>query len=397
MENRFDRRLARRNLLTAGLALADASGFPPLGAASVSAATRFEASHDAMGTLFTIVAYGPDRDTLAQSANAAFDEIDRLDAQMSNYQAASELSRFNRDAARRAVTVEPRLFDLIADAAEIAGDFSCRVQRRGIWRATHTLMEMKLFQSPFVILRTCFLAAAVWAGVCFQFSGLAFAQGTGEWDGVMNPEAEEHHRLGLAAMSRGDWKEARREFRKALKFTPRAVPVFNSLGEMDLATGEIDRAVVNFRIAIALGPLFAPAYGNMGRALERRKDLEGARDFYEGALRLKSDWPEIRLALGTVLSAQGHLERAQDEFKRVVDADPENVEARYQWGRTLLALDDAAAAAAELRRVLEARPKDALAQYDLGRALMRLGRQAEADAAFGKARELDPSLPPPPR
>ncbi|MBI4166664.1 MAG: hypothetical protein HY508_13115, partial [Acidobacteria bacterium] len=93
MENRFDRRLARRNLLTAGLALAAAACFPWLETAAFPAAPRFEASHDAMGTLFTIVAYGPDRDLLARSANAAFDEIDRLDAQMSNYQAASELSR----------------------------------------------------------------------------------------------------------------------------------------------------------------------------------------------------------------------------------------------------------------------------------------------------------------
>ena len=152
------------------------------------------------------------------------------------------------------------------------------------------MTKTKSFQSPFVISRPCWLPALAWACVFFQFSVFAIAQGTGEWDGVMSPEAEEHHRLGVGAMSRGEWKEALRELRKALKYTPKAVPVYNSLGEVNLATGEIDRAVVNFRIAIALGPLFAPAYANMGRALESRKDLVGAREFYEGALRLKPAW-----------------------------------------------------------------------------------------------------------
>ena len=77
---------------------------------------RFEASHDAMGTQFTIVAYGADARFLAQVANEAFEEIDSLDAQMSNYKPESELSRINRDAAHEAVLVEPRLFQLIADS-----------------------------------------------------------------------------------------------------------------------------------------------------------------------------------------------------------------------------------------------------------------------------------------
>ena len=92
---------------------------------------RFEASHPAMGTTFTIVAYGKDARTLAQVANEAFEEIDRLDRQMSNYQPESELSALNRHAARRAVLVEPKLFQLIADSVrtseETGGAFDITV------------------------------------------------------------------------------------------------------------------------------------------------------------------------------------------------------------------------------------------------------------------------------
>jgi len=77
---------------------------------------RHEASHDAMGTVFTIVSYGREARFLAQVANEAFDEIDSLDAQMSHYKVESELSRINRRAAHEPVLVEPRLFALIAKA-----------------------------------------------------------------------------------------------------------------------------------------------------------------------------------------------------------------------------------------------------------------------------------------
>jgi tetratricopeptide (TPR) repeat protein len=270
---------------------------------------------------------------------------------------------------------------------------------------------MKIFLSPYRASRIQWLARLFWPWVVFQFSILAVAQGTGEWDGVMSPEAEQHHRLGVAAMSRSDWKEALKELRTALKYTRKAVPVYNSLGEVNLAMGETDRAITNFRIAIALGPLFAPAYANMGRALARRKDWAGAKDFYSAALRLQPDWPEVRSLLAGLPSASGQLPPATSqlppeasqslpacaEWKKAMETNASNWTARHQCGRALLASGEAAAALAEFERVVAARPQDAVALYNKGRALLKLKRAAEAEAAFTKARELDPTLPPPPR
>jgi thiamine biosynthesis lipoprotein len=84
-----------------------------------------------MATEYTVVAYGRDQTYLAEVVNQVFDEIDQLDAQMSNYKPESELSRINRDAAQRAVTVEPRLFGLIQyslrASQESGGDFDITV------------------------------------------------------------------------------------------------------------------------------------------------------------------------------------------------------------------------------------------------------------------------------
>lgn len=66
-----------------------------------------------MGTFYTVAAYGRDADFLAEAVNEVFEEIDRLDTQMSNYKPESELSQINREAAGEYVPVDPRLFGLL--------------------------------------------------------------------------------------------------------------------------------------------------------------------------------------------------------------------------------------------------------------------------------------------
>jgi FAD:protein FMN transferase len=86
------------------------------------AIVRYEASHDSMGTTFAVAAYGPDRKYLAAVINEVFEEIDRLDRQMSKYRPDSELSYINRNAARSNVLVEPRLFGLIRDCIRYSSE-----------------------------------------------------------------------------------------------------------------------------------------------------------------------------------------------------------------------------------------------------------------------------------
>lgn len=74
---------------------------------------RLEESDEAMGSTFGLVLYGPDRPKLQSAADAAFEEVHRLDRLLSNYKADSEWSLVNREAATRPVTVSPELFDLL--------------------------------------------------------------------------------------------------------------------------------------------------------------------------------------------------------------------------------------------------------------------------------------------
>src|SRR5689334_2860440 len=72
---------------------------------------RMEASVEAMGSAYSIVAYDEDRYAMQAGVDAAFDEVRRLDALLSNYKPASELSKINQLAADHPVVVSRETFD----------------------------------------------------------------------------------------------------------------------------------------------------------------------------------------------------------------------------------------------------------------------------------------------
>ncbi len=94
---------------------APAASAAPAGSAAPAAPKmlRYETSIAAMGSLYTIAAYGEDRAQLSSGVEAALQEARRIDDLLSNYKRQSELSEVNRDAARKPVKVSTELFDLL--------------------------------------------------------------------------------------------------------------------------------------------------------------------------------------------------------------------------------------------------------------------------------------------
>ncbi len=76
-------------------------------------------AREAMATRFELVLPGRDEVRLRAAGEAALDEIERLEAQLSFYRADSELTRLNRRAAQEPVQVEPQFFELLERAQRI--------------------------------------------------------------------------------------------------------------------------------------------------------------------------------------------------------------------------------------------------------------------------------------
>ena len=76
---------------------------------------RVEQNDEAMGATFSVVLYGSDRSQMEKAAEAAFDEVHRLDRLLSNYKQDSEWSEVNRTAGVGPVRLSAELFQLLSD------------------------------------------------------------------------------------------------------------------------------------------------------------------------------------------------------------------------------------------------------------------------------------------
>jgi FAD:protein FMN transferase len=79
---------------------------------------HLEKTADAMGSTFTIEIYGHDRIVMEAAADAAFDEVRRLDDLLSNYKRDSEWSEINRRAANGPMAVSAEVFALLSACLE---------------------------------------------------------------------------------------------------------------------------------------------------------------------------------------------------------------------------------------------------------------------------------------
>jgi thiamine biosynthesis lipoprotein len=94
------------------------AGIAVLAAQPQSRVFSLEKSAEAMGSTFTVNLYGTDRIRMEDAADAAFDEVRRIDDMLSNYKPDSELSRVNQRAAQAPMKISPEFFEVLSDCLE---------------------------------------------------------------------------------------------------------------------------------------------------------------------------------------------------------------------------------------------------------------------------------------
>jgi tetratricopeptide (TPR) repeat protein len=177
-----------------------------------------------------------------------------------------------------------------------------------------------------------------------------------------------------------------------------------ALGTLHAQRGDLDRAATAFIRATAAQPASFDAWLQLGAVRRARGDQRGAVEALRRAVTVRPDAWGAHAALAGVLARAGDeagARRATDEAER-----RRTLERRLREAVTITAVGiarlDAGDAAGGLERFTAALAVDdayAPAHYQRGRALRTLGRAGDAEAAFARARQLDPSLvaPPAPR
>src|SRR5437016_12299381 len=99
-----------------------------------SASNSVRRARPSLGTFVEITARGDDEAKLHGAVDRAFDAIARVDRQMSFHHSASDVSRINREALQRKVTVDPWTWHVLRAAQELShesdGIFDITVARK---------------------------------------------------------------------------------------------------------------------------------------------------------------------------------------------------------------------------------------------------------------------------
>jgi tetratricopeptide (TPR) repeat protein len=158
-----------------------------------------------------------------------------------------------------------------------------------------------------------------------------------------------YNKLGIVELQMQRYKEARRDFEKAIKVDRTFASLYNNLGTAYYGQQKYRAALKQYQKAIKLDPGVAAFYVNMGAAYTARKEFETADIHYARALKLDPDILErqSRTGLSTQLTSSedvarfafvlaklyartGAIDRSLAYLKRAIEEDYKGIEEVYK-------------------------------------------------------------------
>jgi tetratricopeptide (TPR) repeat protein len=203
---------------------------------------------------------------------------------------------------------------------------------------------------------------------------------------------EAHLNLGQLYQDSGNFEEAERSYRNALRHRPNFAAALLGLGTVLNALRRPSEAETALRRAQAqpdAGVLAVPLACNLGIARQLAGDYAGALAHFEYAGRIDTTNSKICHEKGRLLHHLGRTEEALSSFRRAVGCDPTNLSAHYDLNQLLYRLrsEDFLASfdQAAVRRPTDVRLPLAKAQL-----LLKSDRAGEAHEIFATLYKVEP-------
>lgn len=198
------------------------------------------------------------------------------------------------------------------------------------------------------------------------------------------------NKLGFLHIEQRNFKQAERNFRRALEIQPGDDIARVNLAMALMDQGRLKEAEQELRTMIQEKAGYVDAYYGLGIILDKQGRKNEAVDYLEKALEFKPDYTEVRSNLGIILARMDRYNDAETQFSEVVRLEPENTEARFNLAKISLRLNKPDAAETAYRKVIELQPNHAAAHNSLGLILAKKGLLREAVAHFEKALQIAP-------
>lgn len=122
------------------------------------------------------------------------------------------------------------------------------------------------------------------------------------------------NKIGIAHHQMLQLDNARKQYERAIKMSPKYSEAINNLGTIYYAKKNYRRAITHYKRALVVSPNSASIYSNLGTAFFARKKYKDAFEAYQKAVELDPEVFEHRGTNGVLLQERSVEERAKFHF-----------------------------------------------------------------------------------
>lgn len=146
---------------------------------------------------------------------------------------------------------------------------------------------------------------------------------------TVQEEAMFHNNAGGRMIEQGNLPGAAREFREAIRLSPRDPAAHNNLGMVLHMQEQPVEALGEFREAVRLSPGFAPGWSNLGFAFFELDQLIPAVEAWQVAAGLNQRLAGTWAGLAVGLLASGAVNPAIESYRQAIRLDPRYADLVY--------------------------------------------------------------------
>jgi Tfp pilus assembly protein PilF len=139
-------------------------------------------------------------------------------------------------------------------------------------------------------------------------------------------------RAGIEFMRQGEFKEAEKEYRKALELNPDNPEVHVNLGFVLVQLGKIDKGIYHYKEALRIDPECPEAHNNYGIILNRIGKVDEAAAHYRKAIELDPEVFDPYYNLGVLRMTQGKFKEAAEYYKKAISLNKHNADLYNSYG-----------------------------------------------------------------
>ncbi|MCK4265465.1 tetratricopeptide repeat protein [Candidatus Babeliales bacterium] len=137
-------------------------------------------------------------------------------------------------------------------------------------------------------------------------------------------KARGHNNYGVALSEKGNYHEAIKHYKEALKLDTHYCDPYSNLAVAYSLTGKTNQAIAALKQALRIFPNYPEAYNNLGSFLLQKKDYDGAEHCFRLAIRLRPWYGKAHMNLGRLFLERKENEKGWECFVNATHGDLDN-------------------------------------------------------------------------